>query len=84
MPDTRLKLDELLLKRAIGSLTAAEEAELERLCAAHPDCDPEVYERAAAVVCLAGLDTREAMPDTLRAKLERQAAAFAAGARARD
>lgn len=83
MRDGRLKLDELLLKRAIGSLTAAEETELERLCAAHPDSDAEVYERAAAVVCLAALDTREALPDTLRAKLERQAEAFVA-ARARD
>jgi hypothetical protein len=84
MRDTRLKLDELLLRRAISTLTDAEEAELERLCAAHPDFDPEMYERAAAVVCLAALDTREALPDTLRAKLELQAAAFVAGARARD
>ena len=83
MRDSRLRLDELLLKRAIGSLTDAEEAELERLCGAHPDFDAEAYERAAAVVCLAALDTREALPDTLRAKLERQAAAFIAGARAR-
>jgi hypothetical protein len=81
--DTRLKLDELLLKRAIGSLTDAEQTELERLCAAHPDFDSEVYERAAAVVCLAALDTREPLPDTLRSKLERQAAAFVAGARTR-
>jgi hypothetical protein len=84
MRDTRLKLDELLLKRAIGSLSAAEDAELERLCAAHPDCDSEVYERAAAVVWLAALDTRDAMPDALRAKLERQADAFVAGQRAKD
>jgi hypothetical protein len=84
MRDARLKLDELLLKRAIGSLTDAEQSELERLCAAYPDFDPEAYERAAAVVCLAALDTRDALPDTLRAKLERQAAAFVAGARARD
>jgi hypothetical protein len=84
MRDSRLKLDELLLKRAIGSLTDAEEAELERLCAAHPHTDPELYERAAAVVWLAALDTREALPDTLRSKLERQAAAFVAGAQARD
>jgi hypothetical protein len=82
--DTRLRLDELLLKRAIGSLTDTEEAELERLCAAHPDFDSEVYERAAAVVCLAALDAREALPDTLRSKLERQAAAFVARTRARD
>ena len=84
MRNTRLKLDELLLKRAVGSLTEAEQAELERLCAAHPDCDADVYERAAAVVCLASLDTREALPETLRAKLERQAAAFVAEARTRD
>lgn len=84
MRDSRLKLDELLLKRAVGSLTDAEEAELERLCATHPDCDPDVYERAAAAVCLAALDTREPLPETLRSKLERQAAAFVAGARPRD
>jgi hypothetical protein len=84
MRDARLKLDELLLKRALGSLTAAEDAELERLCAAHPDCDSEAYERAAAAVWLAALDTRRAMPDTLRAKLERQADAFVAAQRARD
>jgi hypothetical protein len=82
--DARLKLDELLLKRAVGSLTDAEQAELERLCAAHPERDPDVYERAAAVVCLAALDTREPLPDMLRAKLERQADAFVAKARARD
>jgi hypothetical protein len=74
--DTRLKLDELLLARATGSLTSAETAELERLCAAHPDFDTDLYERAAAVVCLATLDTTEALPEGLRSKLERQAAAF--------
>jgi hypothetical protein len=82
--DARLKLDELLLKRTIGTLTDTEAAELERLRAAHPELDPDVYERVAAVVCLATLDTREALPAALRSKLERQAAAFVARASARD
>jgi hypothetical protein len=74
--DTRLKLDELLLARATRNLTSAETAELKQLRAAHPDFDTDVYEHAAAVVCLATLDTTEALPEALRSKLERQAAAF--------
>ena len=84
MRDSRLKLDELLLTRATRRLTDAEAAELERLCAAHPDFDSGVYERAAAVVCLAALDTRQALPEALRSKLERQAAVFVAAMGARD
>ena len=76
MRDTRLKLEELLLARATRSLTSAETAELEQLRAAHPDFDTNVYEHAAAVVCLATLDTTEALPEALRSKLERQAASF--------
>jgi hypothetical protein len=80
MSAARRRLDDLLLARAAAGLDAPELAELERLLAAHPDVDPEVYDRVAASVCLASLDTSAPLPDSLRAKLERQAAAFVASA----
>jgi len=73
---SRQRLDQLLLARATASLSADDSAELARLLAAHGGVDEEVYERAAAAVCLAALDTSEAMPSRLRSKLERQAAEF--------
>jgi hypothetical protein len=78
MSQARRRLDELLLERAASGLDAPELAELERLLAAHPDVDSLAYERAAALVCLASLDISAPLPDLLRAKLERQAAAFVA------
>lgn len=80
MHSARQRLDRLLLARATTGLRSAEAAELARLMAAHPDVDQDAYDRAAAAVCLATIDTSEAMPDSLRAKLERQATAFLAGA----
>ena len=78
MRDAHKRLDELLLARATGSSSAVELEELARLLAAHPDIDQDAYERAAAAVCLATLDTGESMPPSLRSKLERAAAAFVA------
>lgn len=76
------RLDELLLEHATIGLGAAESAELERLLARYPDVDRDAYERAAAAVCLASLDTSAALPDSLRARLEQQAAVFIANAAA--
>lgn len=78
MSDATRKLDDLLLERAAAGLDAPQLAQLERLLGAHPDIDSDVYERAAAAVVLASLDTSEPLPASLREKLERQAAAFAA------
>lgn len=78
MHTSRERLEELLLLRAAAPISAAEAAELARLLAAHPGVDEEAYERAAAAVCLAVLDTSEAMPPRLQAAVERQAAAFLA------
>jgi hypothetical protein len=76
--DARKNLDELLLARATGSASAVELEELARLLAAHPDIDEDAYDRAAAAICLATLDTAEPMPPSLRSKLELAAAAFVA------
>jgi hypothetical protein len=54
--------------------------ELARLLAQHPNIDDDAYDRAAAAICLATLDTAEPMPPSLRNKLERAAAAFVASA----
>lgn len=75
--DSRQRLDELLLARAIEGLDAAEERELAGLLAAERDVDAEVYERAAAAVCLAVLGGGERMPAALRARLDQGARAFA-------
>jgi hypothetical protein len=68
-----------LLARTTEHLSEAEAAELARLLAAHPEVEPDGYERAAAAVCLAAVDTRLPLPAALRAKLERRAAEFVAG-----
>jgi len=80
MRDLRRRLDELLLARATGSAGAVELEELARLLAEHPDIDDDAYERAAAAICLATLDTAEPMPPSLRDKLQRKAAEFVASA----
>ena len=76
----RRRLDDLLLARAIESPSTAEAEELARLLAANPNVDHDAFERAAAAVCLATLDTSEPLPSALRAKLERHAATFLASA----
>ena len=76
--DVRQRLDHLLLARATEGLNATDTLELERLLAAEPRVDAGVYERAAAAVCLAVLGRKSTMPGSLRARLEQQAAEFAA------
>jgi hypothetical protein len=76
--DVHRRIDALLLARTTETLSHAEAEELARLLAKHPDVEADVYERAAAAVCLAALDTRAPLPAALRAKLEQHAAAFAA------
>lgn len=80
MRSTRQRLDELLLARATTGLRSSEAAELARLIAAHPEVDQDAYDHAAAAVCLATLDTSEALPDSVWEKLERRASEFLAGA----
>jgi hypothetical protein len=76
--DARRRLDQLLLARATGSPSAVEREELARLLAAHPGIDYDTYERAAAAICLATIDTGETMPPSLRNNLEVAAATFVA------
>jgi len=76
--DARRRLDQLLLARAMGSPSAVELEELARLLAAHPGIDDDTYERAAAAICLATIDTGESMPPSLRSKLTLAATAFVA------
>jgi hypothetical protein len=75
---TRERLDELLVERAIEGLDAAEAAELERLLARYPAVDGDAFERVAASVSVALLDTDEPLPPALRDRI--LASAPAAGA----
>ena len=74
--DAHRRLDALLLARATEGLDAAAAQELERLLAAANDVDADVYEHAAAAVCLAVLGGGGVLPSGLRARLERSAAEF--------
>ena len=76
MRGQRRRLEQLLLARATSRLSPADQAELARLLAGNGGVDEEAYERAAAAICIAALDTGEPMPSGLRASLERQAAEF--------
>ncbi|HUO66787.1 MAG TPA: hypothetical protein VMV37_04575 [Gammaproteobacteria bacterium] len=78
MRDDLRRLDDLLLARATTGLADAEAAELDGLVAAHPEVDADAYERAAAVVCLATLDSSIGLPSRLRRALEERAAEFVA------
>jgi hypothetical protein len=71
-------LDELLLRRATEELSADEETALRALLEAHPEADEYRYERAAAAVLLASLQTIEPMPAMLQRRL---AAKWRAGRR---
>ena len=77
MSDTFLRnerLVDLLVKQTSEGITAAEHSELERLLEQHPDADPQLIERVAAAVVLAGNLASEALPASLRARIEAQAA----------
>jgi DNA-binding transcriptional regulator YbjK len=71
----RQRLDDLLFAQATEGVSEAEARELEQLLAAHPKVDAHSYERAAAAVTLALLGSARALPDRLRERLERSAAA---------
>ena len=74
MSAVRQRTEALLLRQAIGDLNEAENAELARLLAAHPDIDRDMFERAAATVLLAACaDPQERMPASLRQKLKADA-----------
>ena len=69
MDARRRRIDSLLLSRATEGLTRVEELELERLLAAVPGVDTDVYERGAAAVCLAVFGRRTQLPPSLRERL---------------
>ena len=68
------RLLDLLAKRATEGVTSAEQSELDRLLAQYPDADPQLIDRIAAAVMLAGDLPEEPLPASLRARVESQAA----------
>jgi hypothetical protein len=64
------RLVDLLVKQTTEGLAPVEKAELERLMTRHRDADPELLERVAAAVTLAGNLADEPMPADLRRRLE--------------
>lgn len=74
------RLEELLVLRATQPLLPAERAELEALLDIDAAADRESFDRAAAAIHVAAMASRPALPGSLRARLEEQAARhFAAG-----
>jgi hypothetical protein len=76
-PSSRTRLLEMLADRALEGLSAAEEADLARLLADHPDVDPHSLDIAAAMV--AATDPEQAvelLPEELRRRIEEQALAM--------
>lgn len=67
------RLLDLLAKRATEGVTSAEQSELDRLLAQYPDADPQLIDRIAAAVMLAGDLPEEPLPASLRARVESQA-----------
>ncbi len=68
------RLEELLVLRATQPLSSAERAELELLLSSELAADAEVFDRVAAAVHVAAMQSRQTLPARLRARLERQAA----------
>lgn len=68
------RLLDLLAKQATDGVTPAEQTELQHLLAQYPDADPQLIDRVAASVMLAGDLPEEPMPASLRARIESQAA----------
>jgi hypothetical protein len=64
------RLVDLLVKQTTEGLAPAEKAELERLMRRHRDADPELIERVAAAVALAGRLDEEPIPADLRRRVE--------------
>jgi hypothetical protein len=74
------RLVDLLVKQTTEGLAPAEKAELERLMTSHRDADPELIERVAAAVALAGNIDDEPMPADLRRRVETEGRRIVAGA----
>ncbi len=72
------RLLDLLADRAGGEpLIPEDEREVNRLLALHPEIDPATFERTAAAIHLAFLDSRlEPMPSALRSRVLDQAESF--------
>lgn len=64
------RLADLLVKQTTEGLLRAEKEELDQLLARHHDADPELLERVAAAVALAGDLDDEALPAALRQRVE--------------
>ena len=64
------RLVDLLVKQTTEGLAPAEKAELDRLMTRHRDADPQLIERIAAAVSLAGDTDGEPMPADLRRRIE--------------
>ncbi|MCI0433793.1 MAG: anti-sigma factor [Gemmatimonadetes bacterium] len=64
------RLVDLLVKQTTEGLAPSEKAELDRLMTRHRDADPELIERVAAALALAGKLDDEPMPADLRRRVE--------------
>lgn len=73
------RLVDLLVKQTTEGLAPAEKAELQRLMTSHRDADPELIERVAAAVALAGNIDDEPMPVELRRRVEAEGRKLVAG-----
>lgn len=68
------RLVDLLVKQTTEDLSPAEQAEIERLLASHPDADRDSIARTAAALTLAADFKEEPMPRALRERLQDDAA----------
>lgn len=64
------RLADLLVKQTTEGLVRGEKEELDQLLARHHDADPELLERVAAALALAGDLDDEALPAALRQRVE--------------
>ncbi len=71
------RLDALLIDEALQGLSSAEQVELDRLLAIHPDADRDAYGLLVAECDLSQPGDGEPLPNELRLKLSSQAVPFA-------
>ncbi len=67
------RLDELLVVRTVEALSEAENSELSKLLTAHPEIDPDAYDRTGAAIHAAYVEL-EPMPAHLHDRISRSAA----------
>lgn len=72
------RLVDLLVKQASEGVTAAEQTEIDRRLAAHPDADRDSIARTAAALTLAADFNEEPLPGTLRERLHAEGARWLA------